>query len=165
MQRITVNLAPAELRKEGAGLDVPIAIAVLAAAGVVRSHAEPTLFLGEVSLDGTLRHTSGVLPLAALAREQRVGRVVVPAVNAAEAALIEGVTVLPVETLTELVAQLNGDIPFAPFSGTLADAPPLPEATPDLADVRGQEHAKRELGCRVTAVKSPAAVQRFVVGA
>ena len=92
-QRITVNLAPAEVRKEGAGFDVPIAIAVLAAAGIVPPPSVETLFLGEVSLDGSLRHTTGVLPMVALARERRFSHVVVPLADATEASLIDGVTV------------------------------------------------------------------------
>ncbi|HEU5314595.1 MAG TPA: YifB family Mg chelatase-like AAA ATPase [Chloroflexota bacterium] len=145
-QRITVNLAPAEVRKEGAGFDVPIAIAVLAAAGVVQSPPPETLFLGEVSLDGSLRHTNGVLPMVALARERKLSHVVVPATDAPEASLIDGVTVLAARTLAELVGHLTGEMPIAPFVHRPEErnghAPPR---GPDLADVRGQDHAKRAL--------------------
>ena len=145
-QRITVNLAPAEVRKEGAGFDVPIAIALLAAAGVVPTPAVETLFLGEVSLDGSLRHTNGVLPMVALARERRISHVVVPFVDANEASLIDGVTVLAVSSLAELAGHLTGEAPLAPF---VSRAPTHQRADtprgPDLADVRGQEHAKRAL--------------------
>src|SRR5215207_3297175 len=71
LKKVTVNLAPAEVRKEGAGYDVPIAVGVLAAAGEVPLPQEPTMFLGELSLDGALRHTAGILPRVAMARAQR----------------------------------------------------------------------------------------------
>jgi magnesium chelatase family protein len=144
MKRITVNLAPAEVRKEGAGLDVPIAIAVLAAAGVVQPPLEPMMFLGEVALDGALRHTNGVLPMVALAREHQIKTVVVPSVDAPEASLIEGVSVLPVENLAELVAHLTGERPLLPYSDGVRERAYLPVG-PDLSEVRGQEHAKRAL--------------------
>jgi magnesium chelatase family protein len=151
LKRVTVNLAPAEVRKEGAGYDVPIAVGVLAAAGEVPLPAEPTMFLGELSLDGALRHTTGILPRVALAREQRFGTVVVPAVDAPEAALVEGVRVIPARTLADLARHLSGEDPIGPFEangaapsaggGPAGDAP-FPQ---DLADVQGQEHAKRAL--------------------
>jgi magnesium chelatase family protein len=146
MKRITVNLAPAEVRKEGAGFDVPIAIAILAAAGLVPAPKEPILFLGELSLDGALRHTTGVLPLVALAREQRIKTVVVPAVNAAEAALIEGIDVIPAESLRHLAMHLCGDPLIAPFAPGDAESKPVdPLPVPDFADVQGQEHVKADL--------------------
>jgi len=144
-QRITVNLAPAEVRKEGAGFDVPIAIAVLTAAGVVRPPAQEMLFLGEVSLDGTLRHTNGVLPMVALARERKISHVVVPAMDAAEASLIDGVTVLPITSLGELAGYLNGQATIAPYANGVHSDHGLPALGPDLSEVRGQEHAKRAL--------------------
>ncbi|MGI8422899.1 MAG: YifB family Mg chelatase-like AAA ATPase [Chloroflexota bacterium] len=145
-QRITVNLAPAEVRKEGAGFDVPIAIAVLAAAGVVPPPSVETLFLGELSLDGSLRHTTGVLPMVALARERHISHVVVPFADAAEASLIDGVTVLAATTLAELAGHLSGLTSIAPFVPQPRDnRHAKPPRGPDLADVRGQEHAKRAL--------------------
>ena len=146
LQRLTVNLAPAEVRKEGAGYDVPIAVGVLAATDSVRLPTEPTMFLGELSLDGALRHTTGILPMVALARERRIATVVVPAADAAEAALIDGVRVIPAATLLDLVRHLNGEREIAPYV-----APPRPDDdlasayVQDLADVQGQEHAKRAL--------------------
>jgi magnesium chelatase family protein len=146
LKRVTVNLAPAEVRKEGASFDVPIAVAVLAAAEMVRLPAEPVMFLGELSLDGSLRHTTGILPMVALAREHKIGTVVVPAADAAEAALIEGVEVIPAESLLALAQHLGGERPIPPYRGrggaAAGDAVAYPQ---DLADVRGQEHAKRAL--------------------
>ena len=115
LKRVTVNLAPAEVRKEGTGYDVPIAVGVLAASGDVPLPPEPTMFLGQVSLDGGLRHTTGILPLVALARERNVSTVVVPAVDAPEAALIEGVQVIPAPSLADLTRHLTRECPIAPF--------------------------------------------------
>jgi magnesium chelatase family protein len=146
LKRVTVNLAPAEVRKEGAGFDVPIAIGVLAATGMVALPEEPTLFLGELSLDGSLRHTTGILPLAALARERHIGAVVVPVANAAEAALVDGVQVVPVSTLAQLAAHLVGEQEIEPYErGEFPDCPAGAAQTGELAAVQGQEHAKRAL--------------------
>jgi magnesium chelatase family protein len=155
LRRITVNLAPADLRKEGPAYDLPIAVGLLlaseqvapiAATGAVVT-AEDCLFLGELSLDGGLRHTHGILPMVALARDRRFRAVFVPAVDAAEAALVEDVTVYPVETLAQLVAHLRGEAPITPFvpDAALLDHDPESVYPYDLSDVRGQEHVKRAL--------------------
>src|SRR5947209_9057881 len=96
MKRITVNLAPADLRKEGPSYDVPMAVGVLRAGGQVVFDDMGCLFLGELGLDGALRHTNGILPMVALARDRGLTTVFVPAVDAHEAALVEGVTIIPV---------------------------------------------------------------------
>ena len=146
-RRITINLAPAEVRKEGAAFDVPIALGILAASGAVELPSSPTLFLGELSLDGAMRHTNGVLPLVSLARANGIGTVIVPASDAPEAALIEEVQVIGAPSLLALVQHLNGEEPIPPFSRS--GRPDLDDDRPvvgqDLADVRGQEHAKRAL--------------------
>src|ERR1700751_1142344 len=94
-KRITVNLAPADLRKEGPVYDLPIAVGILMASGEIPANeqSQETLFLGELSLDGTVRHTNGILPMVALAREKQIKAVFVPAVDAMEATLIDGVQV------------------------------------------------------------------------
>ena len=146
-RRITVNLAPAGVRKEGAAYDLPIALALLAAA------AQPPLpdligwcVLGELGLDGRVHAVRGTLPIAAAARTARLRGMIVPAANAAEAALAGGAPVVGVETLADAVAHLRGERPIAP---TTVDAGALlAEATAmggDLADVRGQLHVKRAL--------------------
>src|SRR4030095_15015072 len=96
-QRITVNLAPADLRKEGPAYDLPIAVGILMASGQVPDTIERALFLGELSLDGRLRHTQGILPMVGLARERGFHTVYVPEPDAGEASLVEGVEVIPVE--------------------------------------------------------------------
>src|SRR6266446_2351742 len=148
-KRITVNLAPADLRKEGPAYDLPIAIGILMASGQINLDEQLAdyLYLGELSLDGGVRHTNGILSMVALAREKPIKAVFVPAADAMEAALVQEVTIYPVETLGHLIAHLNGERLIEPY---IAD-PRLPDnAETDvyaqaMAAVRGQEHVKRAL--------------------
>lgn len=147
MKRITVNLAPADVRKEGAAYDLPVALGLIAAHGQASLPDLSTwCVLGEVGLDGRVHGVRGALPIAAAARAAGLDGMLVPAVNAAEAALAAGPPVIGVETLAQAVAHLRGDERTAP---TVVDAQALLAAAPvvagDLADVRGQEHAKRAL--------------------
>jgi len=145
--RLTVNLAPADLRKEGPAYDLPIAVGILIASEQAwPEKAENALFVGELSLDGGVRHTTGVLPMAALAKERGFHTVFVPADDAPEAALIQGLEVIPVTDLSSLVAHLQGLRPIEPYHHHLdlsADEPP-PYAV-DFSHVKGQEHVKRAL--------------------
>ncbi|GCE12741.1 YifB family Mg chelatase-like AAA ATPase [Tengunoibacter tsumagoiensis] len=148
-RRITVNLAPADLRKEGPAYDLPIAVGILLASMEIQADApiQESLFLGELSLDGSVRHTNGILPMVALAREKQVKAVFVPAVDALEATLVEGVEVYPVETLRQLIDHLNGTSRIERF---VVDPSILETATEvsyaqDMAAIRGQEHVKRAL--------------------
>jgi magnesium chelatase family protein len=146
-KRITVNLAPADIRKEGPAYDLPIAIGIVIASQQVAADASSSLFLGELSLDGQVRHTHGILPMAALARERGIGSVFVPAADACEAALIDGVQIIPVASLGQLAAHLQGVAPIPPFDREAAAAPPaeaLWEGV-DFCHVKGQEHVKRAL--------------------
>src|SRR6185437_2868084 len=108
MRRVTVNLAPADLKKEGPAYDLPLALSVVMASDQVPDLTERALFLGELSLDGEVRHTDGILPMVSIAREKGVQTVFVPASDALEASLVEGLTVMPVKTLGELVDHLRG---------------------------------------------------------
>ncbi len=148
-KHITVNLAPADLRKEGPAYDLPIAVGILFASGQINPNEEleNALFLGELSLDGTVRHTNGILPMVALAREKHVKAVFVPAVDAVEATLIEGVTVYPVETLGQLIAHLNGIKQLEPYTRDPHILDNVKEALylQNMSSVRGQEHVKRAL--------------------
>src|SRR2546421_8459880 len=148
-KRITVNLAPADLRKEGPAYDLPIAIGVLLASGQINpdEQIEEHLFLGELSLDGSVRHTNGILPMVALAREKHIKAVFVPAVDAMEAALVQGVTIYPVETLGHLVAHLNDERQIEPYipDPHLLDYAEQAAYSQDVGAVRGQEHVKRAL--------------------
>ncbi|MBI2992555.1 MAG: YifB family Mg chelatase-like AAA ATPase [Gammaproteobacteria bacterium] len=141
--RITVSLAPADLPKEGSRFDLSIALGILAASGQVR-HAELAghEFIGELSLHGTLRPTRGILPCARATH--LAGRaLILPADNAAEAALIRGLVLLPATQLAEICAHLNGTVPIT--SGAPCPAPPETWTQPDLADIRSQYHARRAL--------------------
>ena len=146
-KKIVVNLAPADLRKEGAGFDLPIAVGILAAMGRVETaRLGETMLLGELSLDGSVKPVRGVLPMAVRARAEGLRRIVVPAQNASEAAVVEGVDAIGVASLKEVIAFLNGETEIAP---TLAQAPEPEAATDrfaeDFADVKGQAHVKRAL--------------------
>jgi magnesium chelatase family protein len=147
MKRITVNLAPAALRKEGPAYDLPIAVGILMASGQVEGAGERAVFLGELSLDGKVRHTQGVLPMVALARDRGFQAVYVPWEDAGEASLIEGVEVVPVADLGELSSHLQSLRPIAPFVATGQGEAGAATDTQvvDFRDVRGQEHVKRAL--------------------
>jgi magnesium chelatase family protein len=146
-RRITVNLAPADVRKEGSAFDLPLAVGLLAASGHLDPAAlEQTAFVGELGLDGALRPVRGVLPLAAECARRGVRAAVVPRENAAEAAVVQGLAVYGARTLAEVMAHLGGAEPLAPV--TVDAASQLgrdPSPGPDLLDVRGQEGAKRAL--------------------
>ncbi len=145
-KRLTVNLAPADIRKEGPAYDLPIAVGILAASGQLPQEAlEGALLLGELSLDGSVRHVRGVLPVADWARRNEITALYVPAVDAEEAALLPDLTVYPVATLGELVAHLRGEEPLEPQQVSLDLSAPPPSPPVDFADIRGQEHAKRAL--------------------
>ncbi|MBW7881028.1 MAG: YifB family Mg chelatase-like AAA ATPase [Caldilineaceae bacterium] len=144
--RLTVNLAPADLRKEGPAYDLPIAIGLLAATRQVTGEMEDALFLGELGLDGGLRHVNGVLPMAGMAAKAGYKRLFVPACDAAEAALVDGIDVYPVSTLAELVEHLRGQQMIGRYENSLRYDPNEEPAYPvDFRDIKGQEHAKRAL--------------------
>lgn len=143
--RITVNLAPADLKKEGPSYDLAIAVAILTAVGHLEpGAAEGSLFLGELGFDGTLRHTQGILPMVMAAREHTLQRVFVPEVNAAEAALVSDVGVIGVPTLVHLVQHLTGLEALSPVERNGAHPDPVFYGA-DMVDIRGQEHVKRAL--------------------
>jgi magnesium chelatase family protein len=144
--RIIVNLAPADLRKEGPTYDLPIAVGIMAAAGQVPADTESCVFLGELSLDGNVRHAQGMLPMVALARDRGIRTAYVPAADAAEAALIPDMTIYAVDTLGSLLNHLSGMEPLQPVvSNGVHEVPSIEWQGADFADIKGQEHAKRAL--------------------
>ena len=144
--RIIVNLAPADLRKEGPTYDLPIAVGIMVAAGQVVADVADSVFLGELSLDGVVRHAQGILPMVALARERGIRNAYVPSVDAAEAALLPGITIYAVDTLAALMDHLSGAAPIAPtVSGGIPPPVDTGWAGTDFGDIKGQEHVKRAL--------------------
>ncbi|MFM8419225.1 MAG: YifB family Mg chelatase-like AAA ATPase [Verrucomicrobiota bacterium] len=145
--RVVVNLAPADIRKEGPSFDLPIALGILAAT----EQAEPrkldrVMVVGELALTGAVRPVKGALPIAMRAAAMGLDAVVVPAENAAEAAVVQGLDVIPVRNLREAALWLEGNTPIDPVRidvESLFQAPPTEDL--DLSDVRGQESAKRAL--------------------
>jgi magnesium chelatase family protein len=154
MRRITVNLAPADLRKAGPAYDLPIAVALLRSSGQLPELPPSTVFLGELSLDGTLNHTSGIVAMVVVAREEGFKQVFVPAPDATEAALVEGVRIVAATNLESVVAHLRGEASLSTVDGGYSvngtnghkSAGQDGAANQfDMSDVRGQEHAKRAL--------------------
>ena len=147
LRRITVNLAPADLKKEGPAYDLPIAVCMLLSSGQVDSIPDKAVFLGELSLDGTLRHTKGILAMVSVARDQGYTSVFVPTDDAGEASLVEEIQVYPVASLRHLINHLRCEDEIAPLDEdvwqSMDDTGSHYEM--DLANVRGQEHAKRAL--------------------
>jgi magnesium chelatase family protein len=161
--KITVNLAPADVRKAGSSFDLPIALGVLAAQGIVeRRDIGDLILLGELSLDGSVHPARGVLPIAAAARRGGASGLLLPAANASEAAIVSGLAIYPVSSLADAVRALN-----EPSSIAFTRPPPPPAVSPrgiaDLTDVRGQPLARRALeiacagGHNVLAVGPPGA--------
>ena len=143
VSHITINLAPASLKKTGSHFDLPILLAIMAAAGEIRRPGEDCAFLGEVALDGTVRSVSGVLPMVLAAKQEGIRTVFVPAANAPEATLARGPKIIPVHTVRQLADGLNGlaSLPAEP------DWVPTPDGSQplDFKDVLGQENVKRAL--------------------
>ena len=144
-KRLIVNLAPASVRKEGPAYDLPIAIGMLITTGQLNPvNVTGALFIGELSLDGSVRHVRGVLPMAALAREQGFERIFVPEMDAVEAALIPDIEVFSVRSLEQLYNHLEGISTFAPEPQVSPDDVPVNVQT-DFREIKGQEHVKRAL--------------------
>jgi magnesium chelatase family protein len=147
--RITINLAPADVRKAGSSFDLPIALGILAAEGVLRgADLARVVLVGELSLDGTIHGARGMLPLAAAARRRGADALLLPAVNAAEAGVVDGLRLLPVSSLREAVDVLNQPAASWPVAATpppLAKTTDSPDATLDLRELRGQPFARRAL--------------------
>ncbi len=144
-KKVTINLAPASVRKEGPAYDLPIALGVLAASGQVSTPLlENSLVIGELSLDGAVRHVRGMLPMAAIARHEGYRTLFVPRVDAPEAALLSDVEVFGISSLSELCAHLNGHTRLEQNPPINPDSLTLPVQT-DFQEIKGQEHVKRAL--------------------
>lgn len=144
-KRITVNLAPADLPKEGPAFDLPIALGLLLASEQLVTDLSDSLIIGELSLDGSLRSTRGVLSFAILAKNMGLKRIFVPKSNALEAAVVEGLEVYPFENLLEVFKFLTGDLKISPHPTTSLALEDGIIYEYDFKDVKGQEQAKRAL--------------------
>jgi len=143
---IIFNLAPANVRKEGPAYDLPMAVGILITIGILPPDSvDDMVIVGELSIDGTVRHTPGLLPMAALAREAGFRTICVPAEDAAEAALVPDLQVLPVHNLEDLVQHLISAEPISPHQPTLIKEMPVLETQTDFQEIKGQEHIKRAL--------------------
>ena len=153
-ERVTVNLAPANIKKEGAGFDLPIAIAILAAMGIVsRSETAGYILVGELALDGRIKPVAGTLPMAIQVRKAGYTSIILPTDNAHEAAIADGLSVLPAAHLSEVVSHLSGHSHIEPLRVDMQKIWDLQTTDgPDFDEVKGQEHAKR--GIEVAAAGS-----------
>ncbi len=143
--KVTINLAPADLRKNGPTYDLPIAIGTLVGGRQIVADLSDALIVGELALDGATRHTPGILSMMTLAQECGLKRAFIPAADAPEAALVDGVAVYPVRTLADLVNHLSGDVPIERQEASIIGAAEVSPTIVDFGEIRGQEHVKRGL--------------------
>ena len=144
VSRITVNIAPADIKKAGAVYDLPILVSILKASGQIKANLDDFAFIGELSLDGEIRKANGVLPMVLRAKEKGLGAIFVPYQNAFEASVVKGIDIYPARSIKEIVAHLDFDKLIEPVSHDINDDDMLKEEL-DFADVRGQEAAKRAI--------------------
>lgn len=150
-KRITVNLAPGDLPKEGSSFDLPIAISILAASEQLKTDLTNSIFLGELSLDGSLRRTKGVLPMVLMAKQTGISQLFIPFENAAEAGIVNDISIFPAKTLEDVFLHLTGqklieELPHIPFE----DIEDTELYEFDLKDIKGQEYVKRAVEVAVS---------------
>ena len=146
--RLTVNLAPADIPKEGSLFDLPIAVGILSAGGMLVQTPllKESLFIGELSLKGEVRKVPGVISIAIMAKEKGIKNIFLPSANAVEASVIDGVNVYPIERLTDLILHINGDKSILPHPPVALEEFIKDDSYPyDFSEIKGQEHAKRAL--------------------
>jgi magnesium chelatase family protein len=144
-RKLTINLAPADIRKEGPGYDLAIALSILQATDQITGDYQDSLFVGELALDGSLRPTNGILSMAIFARERGIKKLFVPEANADEALLIDDIEVFPIKNLLQLFEHLTGSRLVSPAAKRGFDLTPAVNFEVDMALVKGQEHVKRAL--------------------
>lgn len=146
MKRVVASLAPADFKKTGPAYDLPIALGILLSSGQLKADVSGMAFLGELSLEGKLRHTNGILPMTALAYQNGYRKIIVPAEDAAEASMVEGVEIIPIENLAQLALFLSGEIEAPQVSKNPEPADQeMPDNGINMAHIKGQEHVKRAL--------------------
>lgn len=144
-KRITVNLAPADIPKEGPIFDLAIAIGILRGSGQIEVNLEETMFFGELSLDGSLRHTQGILSLTLLAKRQKIKKIIIPKDNCLEASVVEGIDIYGFDSLVNVVQFLTDNSTFQPHQRTELNLEDGLYYENDFAQIKGQEQAKRAL--------------------
>jgi magnesium chelatase family protein len=147
-KRVIINLAPADLKKEGSGYDLPSALSFLLSSGQINFESKDKLFIGELALNGDIRKVNGVLPVCILAKEKNINKVFVPKDNSHEAKLVEGIEIIPIQSLAELIGYLENRIeiePLLPFSKDLLEEFETISYPIDMSYIKGQENAKRAL--------------------
>ena len=144
-KRITVNLAPADIRKEGPAYDLPIAMGILLASGQLDFDPSKTIIVGELSLDGDIRHTNGILTMTIAAKELGFETIIVPRIDAAEASVVEGVEILAATSLWTLIDHYRNEVRIEPTPFTKFEEQNTQEYEIDFSQIIGQEHAKRAL--------------------
>lgn len=145
VRRITVNLAPADIRKDAASLDLPMAMGILTATGVTREKASRYLYMGELSLDGRIKAVRGCLAVAVAAKDWDLDGLILPADNAAEGAVVNGLPIFAVQDLAQVVAFINGETQLQPTQIHHTNTVATPSNGEDFSEVRGQQHVKRAL--------------------
>lgn len=144
--RLTVNLAPADIPKEGSQFDLPIAVGILAASGMIQKETlRNSLFIGELSLEGKVKKVPGVISIALMAKKYKLQAIFIPVANAAEASLVDGITIYPVSRINDLIFHLNGQALIKPYQCQEIEFIPPTSDTEDFSDIRGQIQAKRAL--------------------
>jgi len=143
---VTINLAPADIKKEGPSYDLPIAVGILTASEQISADIKDSLFVGELALNGKLRHTNGMLPIAIYAKRKGYKKLYVPKVNEREASLVEGIEIMPVDNLLELIDHLNKIKIIEPAkTRDVNDFSESSDFSVDMAHIKGQEHVKRAI--------------------
>lgn len=145
VSRITINLAPADMKKEGPLYDLPILISLLCANGQLKGVDDSMAFIGELSLDGTLRRVNGVLPMVLCAKKNGIEKIFIPAENINEGAVVEGIQVYPVKSVLQLINHITGINEITPVTAQDYNEYRHPDNLPDFSDVRGQKEVKRAL--------------------
>ncbi len=144
--RILINLAPADLPKEGPAYDLPMAVGIIATSQELLFQLDDALIMGELALDGSVRHVNGILPIAIFAKKNNFKRLFIPAADAPEAGMVDGLEIYPIHNLTEIIEHLTGQKPLTPYQNTdTAGTDTEPNYELDMSMVKGQEFAKRAL--------------------
>ncbi len=143
VSKITINLAPANLKKEGSQMDLPIAVGILSAGKIIKNKINDICFIGELSLDGKITKIQGALPLVISLRNNNIKKVIIPEENKEECGVIDNIDIVPVKTLTELVDYLNSEIEISSYKSVYEDSFSDFKYEEDFSEIKGQAALKR----------------------